>query len=890
MSEAKDRARYRFVLRAWPRQHRERYGNEMEDAFMALLRVDRKRSGLAGSLRCWAGALADAARYGIVLRMQEATGVAHGGRPDGNHGRGGDIMGSLMSDIRFAFRALGRRPVFTLTAGLTIAIGIGANASMFTVVNGFMFKPLPYEDEHELLALHAGNPSLGWSGTDVNIPTAWDWRERATTLEDVTVFDGDRFNLTGGDAPELVAGIRVTPNFLKLLGREPVLGRDFRPDEMGQGRDRVAIITDGFWARRFARDRDVLGSTLVLDGEPVTVIGILPPTFLFHEGPTDLYRPWGLDFAAIGRDSHGASAIARMRDGVSVDGARSELQSISSQLETEHEENEGWTAEVTPLHEDVVGSVAANASVVLMTAVGFILLMACVNVANLLLARGGGRGREIAVRVSLGAGRRRIVRQLLTESVVLAALGGGVGFACAVWGARAIVAALPPAMPPVFDFQMDRSVLLFTVVITVGAALFFGLLPALSATANRGGALRDGGRAGPSRGARRFGSALVVLQTAMAVVLLVGGTLLMKSVAGMRSQDFGFMPENVLTARVAPPESQYASADEVTTYWRVVTDRVREVPGVVDAGTTQSHPLMGSNWGRAVRIAGQNAAEDEARRVRLTIASTDLFETLRFGMVQGRTFTESDAPGAPNVAIVNEAFVERYLGPDDDPLRQTILAGDDWSASVIGVVHDVIERGVDSPPEPSMYLPMLQSPTRERSLVLRTVGEPGEVLDAVQEAVWSVDADVPLADVQTMTSLLEDRVGGFAVIGYLMGTFALLSLLLGAVGIYGVTAFAAGQRTGEIGVRIALGAQTNDVVAMVVGEGARRAVLGLMLGLGLALAAGTAMSGILVGVSPRDPATFAGVVTVLGVVSLLGLWIPARRAARVDPVRALAAD
>jgi predicted permease len=780
--------------------------------------------------------------------------------------------------------------VFTLTAALTIAIGIGANAAIFTVVNGFMFKPLPYEDEGELLALYAGNPSLAWSGMDVNPPTAWDWRARASTLEDLTLFNEDRFNLTGGDAPELISAIRVTPNFLSVLGREPALGRDFRPEEMGEGRDRVAIITDGFWARRFARDRDVLGSTLMLDGEAVTVVGILPPTFLFHDGPTDLYRPWGFDFETMSRADHVANAIARMKEGASLQAARTDLQDVSRRLETEYEDNEGWIVEVSTLREDVVGPVASDASVVLMAAVGFILLMACVNVANLLLARAGGRGREIAVRTALGAGRRRIVRQLLTESVVLAALGGVAGFVCAVWGARAIVAALPPSMPPVFDFQMDRRVLLFTIGITVGAALLFGLLPALSATAERGGVLRDGGRTGQSRGARRFGGALVVMQTAMAVVLLVSGTLLMKSVAGMRSQDLGFIPENVLTARVAPPEAQYGSAADVTTFWRTVTERVREVPGVVDAGTTQSHPLMGSNWGRSILIAGQDVAEDQARTVRLTLASTGLFETLRFGMVRGRTFTEADAIDAPPVAIVNEAFVERYLGPDDDPLQQTILADDDWSASVVGVVHDVVERGVDSPPEPSMYLPTLQNPTRGRSLVLRTVGDPGEVLDAVREAVWSVDADVPLAEVKTMTSLIDDRVGGFAVIGYLMGTFALLSLLLGAIGIYGVTAFAAGQRTGEIGVRIALGARRNDVVSMVVGDGARRAVLGLFVGLGLALAAGRAMSGILVGVSPRDPVTLVGVVAVLGVVSLFGLWIPARRAARVDPVRALAAE
>jgi predicted permease len=706
----------------------------------------------------------------------------------------------------------------------------------------------------------------------------------------MTLFNSDSHNLTGGDAPELVSSIRVTPNFLGLLGHEPALGRDFRPEEMGEGRDRVAILSDGFWERRFTRDRSVLGSTLQLDGEPVTIIGIMPPTFVFHDGPTDLYRPWGYDFTELERDRHMANAIARMRPGVTLEIARADLQEVSRAVAEEHPEVAGWVAEAVTLREDVVGEIAARASIVLMAAVGFILLMACVNVANRLMARAGGRGREVAVRVALGAGRRRIVRQLLTESVVLAGVGGVLGAAGAVWGARAVVAALPPSMPPVFDFEMDANVLVFTVTVTVVAALLFGLAPALTATSDQGSLLRDGGRSGRSVKSRRFGGVLVVVQTAMAVVLLVGGTLLMKSVSGMRSQDLGFLPENVVTARIAPPAGEYTSASDVTTYWETVAERVREVPGVVEAGTTQSHPLMGSNWSRSIRLASQRTAGDEMRTVRLTVASTGLFEALRFGMVRGRVFTDADAIDAPPVAIVNEAFVERYLGPEDDPLSQTILGDDDWSASVIGVVRDVIERGVESRPEPSMYLPMRQSPTRGRSLVLRTAGDHAEVIDAVQAAVWSVDADIPLSNVQTMTALIDDRVGGFAVIGYLMGSFALLSLLLGAVGIYGVTAFSAGQRTAEIGVRIALGAGRDDVVSMVVSNGAKRAALGLGIGVVLALAMGSAMSGILIDVSPRDPLTFVGVTTVLAAVSWAGLWIPARRAARVDPVRALASE
>jgi predicted permease len=376
----------------------------------------------------------------------------------------------------------------------------------------------------------------------------------------------------------------------------------------------------------------------------------------------------------------------------------------------------------------------------------------------------------------------------------------------------------------------------------------------------------------------------------MAVVLLVGGGLLMKSVAGMRGQDFGFVPENALTARVALPEAEYATKEDSDAYWRDVTQRLRALQGIVEVGTTQSHPLMGSNWGRTVRIAGQDLAEDQARTVRLTLASPGLFEALRFGMVQGRTFTEADGHDAPNVAIVNEAFVQRYLGPEDEPLETTILSGEDWSSEVVGVVHNVVERGIDQSPEPSMYVPIAQSDIRMRSLVMRTAGDATTVVASVQAAIWSVDADIPISNIQTMESLVEDRVGGFAIIGTLMGVFAVLSLILGAVGIYGVTAYAAGQRRSEIGVRLAMGAERTDVVKMVVREGARRTLLGLAIGLGVAAFMGGAMSSILIGVSPRDPLTFGTVVLVLTTVSFLGLYVPARRAAQVDPVRALAAE
>lgn len=799
-------------------------------------------------------------------------------------------MGTIVADFRYALRSLARRPVFAATAILTIAIGIGANASVFTVVNGFMLRPLPYEDPEELVALFSAHPQLGWSGTDVNPADVIDWGARSTSMEAVTVYQETGFNLTGGDVPELVSALRVMPNFLSIVGWQPTLGRDFLDDEMGDGQDGAVILMDSFWERRFARDREVLGSTLTLDGDVVTVVGILPPDFQYYDMRADLLRPWGVDVATVERGGHYAEAMGRMAPGVTIDVARRELEAIAREMEAEFTQNEGWTVEVIELKSEVLGPVAPAAAVVLMGAVGFILLMACVNVANLLLARGGSRAREMAVRMALGAGRGRIVRQLLTESLVLAVLGALAGFAAANWAYRAIVAVLPPSMPPIFQFRMDTTVLLFTAGITVGAALLFGVLPAIRVTGAQGSTLRDGGRSGRGRNASRFGSALVILQTAMAVVLLVGGGLLMKSIAGMRAQDFGFDPENVLTARISLPGAQYDTREASDTYWEDVVGRVSAVPGMLAVGTTQSHPLMGSNWGRTVRVAGQDRPEDESLPVRLTIASTGLFEALGFEMARGRVFSPSDAADAPPVAIVNEAFVRQYLASGDDPLTQTLLGSDDWSVRVVGVVRDVVERGVDEPPEPALYIPAAQYDLRTRSLVMRTTGDPREAVRAMQDAVWSVDADIPVYDVQTMEALVDDRVGGFAVIGNLMAVFAVLSLILGAVGIYGVTAYAAGQRTSEIGVRLAMGAERTDVVSMVVREGARRTMIGLAIGLVLAVGLGGAMSSILVGVSPRDPLTFGSVLVVIGIVSFGGLYIPAKRASRVDPVTALASE
>ena len=892
VSEGRAKRGYRVLLRAYPQEMRERYGDEMEETFLALLRWEGERRGLLGKMSAWICGGWDAVAGGVTRRLGQGQEDSEREGPDRRSIRGigvREMLGTIWGDIHFAVRGLIRRPLFAATVILTLAVGIGANTSVFTLVDGLLFTPLPYEEPEELISLFEENLVKGWSRVNVSPANAWDWRERSRTLEELAIYYSHDFSLTGDGPPELLSGIRVAPNLLGLLGRTPVLGRGFSEEEVGADRDGVVILTDGFWQRHFAGDRGALGSTIVLEGEPRVVVGILPPDFRFLDDRPDVFLPLDLIPAEFERDGRFIEAIGRLAPGVRLDEARTELGQIALQLQEEYPEaNENWTIQLFFVHEEMLGPWGKPASLILMVAVGFILLMVCVNVANLLLARGEHRARELAVRTALGAGRGRVIRQLLTESLVLGSVGGALGLLLANWGYRGIVAALPLYTSPNFQFGLDGSVLVFTLAITLAAALLFGVLPSLRASRAGIGVLKDGGRSGRSVASAHFGSALVVLQTAIALVLLVGGGLLMKSISGMKNQDLGFDPRNVLTVRLTPPAIEYPEPADTRAFWNAVESRVAEIPGVVGVGTTQSHPLMGATWIRAIRLVGQ----DEDRTARLTYLSGGLFDALGFRVVAGRPIRSTDDEDAPEVAVVNEAFVGVYLGEDIDPLSVSIQAGSDTlpSVPIVGVIHDVVEGGVDQPPEPALYLSISPVAVRTRSLIIRTAGPPGEMIGAVQEAVWSIDPKLPLFQIGTMEELVEKSIGGFAVIANLMTFFACLSLFLGALGIYGVTAYSTGRRTAEIGIRLAMGAQPRDVVRMVVGQGGRRALLGLALGLALAFPVTGAMGGFLIGVNPRDPAVFLVVTLILAAVSLLALWIPARRASAVGPMAALTSE
>jgi putative ABC transport system permease protein len=877
--EQQDLRRLRWLLRLYPEEMRDRYAEEMEDTLLAHLERARVRGGRWGVTGVWLAAAVDTLRWSATMRMRGATMT-------------GDTMEGLTADVRYALRSLVKRPGFTAAAVLTLALGIGANGAVFSISSTLLFRPLPYPDAEGLVRIWADDPERGFYNVDINPADAWSWRARAGVFEDLAVVNEAAFTLTGGDRPERIEAVVGTPNVLSLLGVSVALGRDLHADDNLPGAPRVVILTHESWERRFGGDPSLVGRTLTLDGTAATVVGVLEPGFVFLDERPELVAPLGEDPAAVPRSVHSYEVVARLRDGVSVADAETAVQDVSRQLEAEFPDtNEGWTANVLSLRDDMLGDVAKPASLVLMAAVFFVLVMACVNVANLLLARAGARRVEIAVRSALGAGRARIARQLLVESLVLGSVGGALGFAGAWAGSRYIVSALPDDIPPVFRFDLDGTFVAFLATITLLSAVAVGLAPALRLARLEAGDLREGGRTGGGM-RQRLGGPLVVIQTALAVVLLAGSGLMMRSVVGMVRTDPGFDPSAVLTVRLTPPEVRYPTAQELEDVHTRALEAIRALPGVAAAGSIQSLPLAGANWYTLFEVVGLEAPSGETF-ARNDQVSPGYFQAMGLEVLKGRAIDARDVAGAAPVAVVTEAFAERFLS-GREPLGATLRIGDPEPVThtIVGVVEDHLTRGVDRPVEPVIFRAAAQFPVplRGRSVAIRTAGAPLELLPSVQRAIQRVDPELPVYTAVTMEQVLTTDIGGFRLIASLMGGFGVLSLLLGAIGIYGVTAHAVGQRSHEIGIRLALGAERRSVVTMMVAQGARRALLGVAIGLALAVPLGRAMGGILVGVSPADPVALGSTAALLLLVAVLACWIPARRAAAVAPSKTLAME
>jgi putative ABC transport system permease protein len=816
----------------------------------------------------------------------------------------------MRHDLRYALRSLRQRPGFTVLTVLTLALGIGATSAIFSVVNGVLLLPLPYDRPDDVVVVHTileGNPR-----GELSPPEYWDLREQARSFTHLAAFSDGSLTLTGSGTPERLQAGFVTADALRLLGVSPARGRAFAAEEDLPGRPAVVLLSDGLWRRRFGADPEIVGRTLILDDAPTTVLGVMPPGFQLpshYAGPgMELWTLLQLD-PALDRSERGwhwLAVMGRLRPGLGVGGADRETAALMAGMLQRYpgEYDADFGGSASPASEELVGDIRP-VILVLLGAVGLLLLIACANVASLFLARAEARQREIAVRAALGARAGRIVSQLLTESAALATAGGLMGLLLAMWGIRALVAAAPPTLPRLEAIGMDGWVVAFTAAITLSTGILFGLAPALhAARPDLSGALTEGGRGGSAGGSRQqFRRGLVVSQIALALVLVAAAGLLIQSFARMRGVDPGFVPERVLTARVELSPVRYESNEQIRTFYQRLVRRLEALPGVRSAAAVKALPMTQLELGDWSFVReGMYSLPPKPSEWSLAYwqsMSPEYFETLRIPVLQGRGIEATDRIGTPGVAVINRTLAKQ-VWPGGDALGQRILLGggatDSVWRTVVGIVGDVRHRGLDAEPRPEIYLPHAQFPAgtgtalRTLRVVLRTDGDPAQLTGALRAALAELDPDIPLADVQTMEEALGAWAAERRLTMLLVAGFALLALILGAVGVYGVMAHLVVQRTREIGIRIALGALPREILGLVLSQGAWVAGLGIAAGLAGALAATRLLAGLLFGVGPTDPATLMATATALAIVAALASLLPALRAIRTDPVEALRAE
>jgi putative ABC transport system permease protein len=802
-------------------------------------------------------------------------------------------METLIQDLRYGARMLVRKPGFTLVATITLALGIGANTAIFSVVNAVLLRSLPFPEPDRLIIMTEKDREGARMGAAY--PNYQDWQARAQSFEEMAAFRAQTFNLTGVDNPVRLQGRTANWNFFQLLGVKPQLGRTFGEQDDQVGAPPTALISHGVWQEKFGGDPTLVGRPIRLDGETFTVIGVLPPDFeLFRR--VDLYVPLGLSltpqFGMLSRGNHfGLNVLARLKKDVGVEQARVEMETLAAQLEREYPDtNSGNGAMVQELKARYAEDIRQSL-LVLLAAVGFVLMIACVNIANLLLVRAAERQKEIAIRLALGAGRRRIVRQLLSESVLVSLLGGVAGLLIGVWMKDGLLALAPDNVPRLNEVRLDSVVLIFTLCVSVLTGLLFGLLPAWHAS--RGDlhtTLKEGGRStgGSSReGMRKI---LLVAEVGLSLVLLIGAGLMLRTVFQLTRVDPGFNAEKLLMVQFSLPRNAYDQPRQAMFFDECLT-RVQALPGVRSAALTLSLPIDGSNW-NSVFIVGDQPVPPRAElpSSAFTPVSANYFQAMGIRLLKGRVFTEADTEKAQTVTVINETMARRFW-PNEEPLGKRLKQGwpEDKSPwrEVVGVVSDVKVNGVDQETPLQSYLPLAQEPTRGLALVVRTEGAPLLLAATVEQTIHSIDKDLPVFNARSMDQLLDNAIARQRLTMVLLTGFAVVALLLAAVGIYGVVSYSVSLRTHEIGIRMALGAQAGDVLKLIAGQGMMLALIGVVIGLGASLALTRLMESLLFGVSATDPATFAVIALLLSGVALLACYIPARRAAKVDPMVAL---
>ena len=801
-------------------------------------------------------------------------------------------METLLTDLRYGVRMLVRNPGFTFVSVIALALGIGANAAIFSVVNGVLLRPLPFKDPERLMMIRETKLPQ-FPEFSVAPGNFLEWQKQNTVFERLVAFRGSSFNLINAGDPERLRGLSVTDGFFAMLGAQPQLGRDFLKEEDQPGHSNVVIISQRLWQRRYGADQKILNQSITLDGQSYMVVGVMPAGFRFGGPDIEVWTP--MAFTAQQAQQHGGhyvSAIGQLKPNVTGDQARAEMVAIAGRLAAQFPEDVGWSVKVMPLLEFSVRSIK-TALIVLLVAVAFVLLIACANVANLLLARAVGRQKEMATRTALGAGRWRIVRQLLTESLLLSVVGGALGILLAKWGMNVLLKLAPQGLPRMNDVSLDGRALAFTVAITLLTGVIFGLVPALQASKpNLNETLKDAGR-GSSEGGRRqlIRSVLVVLEVASALVLLVGAGLMLKSFWRLQQVDPGFNPNNALTVAVQLPPRKYPEDAQRISFFQRLIERVSTLPGVQAVGAGNVIPLSDNDFVLAFEIDGRPPLPPGASQsTNFYAVSADYFKAMGIPLLRGRVIGAGDTKDSPHVAVINETMAKK-LFPGEDPLGKRMTFGrndkqPDWY-EIVGIVGDVKHYGLDQATTMQTYEPYTQQTFPYMTLVVRTAGEPTNLNAAIRSEVLSLDKEQPVSSTKTLKQFFSASIAQQQFSMLLLAVFAGVALVLAAVGIYGVLSYAVTQRTHEIGIRMALGAGRRDVIRLIVGKGMLLTLIGIGGGVAAAFGLTRLMASLLFGVTATDVATFASVAGVLLAVALFACLIPARRATRVDPLVAL---
>jgi putative ABC transport system permease protein len=814
----------------------------------------------------------------------------------------GSRLESIWQDLRYAARSLARSPGFTAVAVITLALGVGANTAIFAVVNTVMLRPLPYPEPDRLIRIWESNPGKGWPTFSASQPNFLDWRSQLQSFEGLAAQSGTGFTLTSGGDAEIVRAIAVTADLLPTLGIAPRLGRNFRPDEdRPGGHTRVALLTHGFWMRRFGGSPAIVGTTVGLDSQPYEIVGVLPESFATAWGGPrlDLLVPLAPD-PVRARGDHRLLVIGRLKAGVTIDQARTEMQALASRLATAYpESNGGWTVALRTFYDWIVPAETRDSLLIMLGAVGLVLLIACGNVASLLLARASARQREFSVRAALGAQRSRIIRQWLVEAMLLGLVAAAAGTALAVATTRLLVAAAPTVLPRLDQMSIDPWVIAFAAGVSLVAAVVFGLGPALHASSARlSESLKDGARsASGGRGRQRLRAGLVIAEVALSVALLIGAGLLIRSFWRVQQVQPGFDTKSVVTMRVTLPRSSYDTSAKAQQFYERLLEAVAALPGVSAAATSNGVPLTAGNTSTEVTLPGKPMPKDSQPSADWRLVSPGYFRALGIPL-RGRDFTEADAAiddkGIPTraVTIVSEEMARRYW-PGEDVLGKTVILHSFGKApqTIIGVAGDVRSFGLDTSPAPMVYASAMAFPRwNPMNLVVRSNADPMGHIGAIRSALRGIDGTVPLYDVNLVEDLLSESLGSRRFNMYLLACFAAVALLLASIGLFGVLAYLVAQRTRDIGIRMALGANRADVFRLIVGQGMVMTSSGAVLGILGGIAAGRMLRGLLFSVTPTDVTTLVAVPAILLLVALAACAAPARRATRVDPLIALRAE